>query len=72
MRRHAEGVGDHVLHLGRVLGRDMQRDLVGLAGERERDLALEIEMVLPADDEPPGDPPRRGGERRLRLAPAQR
>ena len=46
---HAEDVGDHVLHLGRVLGRGVDGDVVVLAGDGEGDHALEVEVVLAAD-----------------------
>ena len=49
VRRNAEDVGDHVLHLGRVLGRGIDGDVVVLAGDGEGDHALEVEMVLAAD-----------------------
>ena len=40
--------GDDVLHLARMLGRGMDQHVV-LARNGERDLAFEIEMLLPAD-----------------------
>ena len=49
VRRDAEDVGDHVLHLGRVLGRGIDGDVIVLAGDGEGDHALEIEVVLAAD-----------------------
>ena len=64
VRRHAEDVGDHVLHLGRVLGRGIDRDVVVLAGDREGDHALEVEVVLAADALHALQPVRRGRHRR--------
>ena len=46
---HAQHDRDHVLDLARVLGRGVDRDLVVLARDRQRDLALEVEVVLAAD-----------------------
>ena len=46
---HAQHDRHHVLDLARVLGRGVDRDLVVLARDRQRDLALEVEMVLAAD-----------------------
>ena len=51
----AEHMGDDVLHLGRVLGRGMDEHVAVLAGDGERDLAFEVEMLLPADAELAGD-----------------
>ena len=42
-------LGDDVLHLARVLGRGVDEHVAVLARDGERDLALEIEMLLPAD-----------------------
>ena len=44
-----EHVGDEVLHLARMLGRGMDQHVAVLAGDGERHLAFEIEMLLPAD-----------------------
>ena len=46
-----ERVRHHVLHFGRVLGRHEDRHLFVLARDRHCDLPLEVEVVLPADDE---------------------
>ena len=46
---NAEDPRDDMLHLGRVLRRGVHEHLGALAGDRERGLALEIEMLLPAD-----------------------
>ena len=59
-----EDVGDDVLQLARMLGRGMHGHLV-LAGNGERHLAFEIEVLLSAHPEGARDPPRarrqRGG-----------
>ena len=49
--RDAEHAGDDMLHLGRMLRRGIDVDVAVLARDGERDLALEIEMLLPADAE---------------------
>ena len=49
MRRHAQRMRDHVLHLARVLRRGIDGDVLVLAGHRHGDLAFEVEMVLAAD-----------------------
>ena len=49
--RDAEHAGDDMLHLGRMLRRGIDVDVAVLARDREGDLALEIEMLLPADAE---------------------
>ena len=46
---HGEDPRDDVLHLGRVLRRGVHEHLGALAGDRERGLTLEVEMLLPAD-----------------------
>ena len=55
---HAQHDRHHVLDLARVLGRGVDRDLVVLARDRQRDLALEVEVVLAADLDPALDPVR--------------
>ncbi len=45
----SQRMADHVLHLARVLRRGPDGDLVVLAGNGERDVAFEIEMLLAAD-----------------------
>ena len=59
---HAQHLGDIVLHLGGMLGRGPDMDVAVLARRGERDLAFEIEMVLAADDQPPFQDMRRGGD----------
>ena len=71
VRGDAQHLGDHVLDLGRVLGRGIDRDLVVLARDGERDLAFEVEMLLPADVHPAGEPARCGGDRGPGVAAAQ-
>ncbi len=68
---HAQHDRHHVLDLARVLGRAVDRDLVVLAGDRHRDLALEIEMVLAADRHLAGEAPRRLGDRLGSIAALQ-
>ncbi len=51
-----------------MLGRGMDGDLVRLARHGERDLALQIEMILAADPDPPGQALRRGRDRAERIA----
>ena len=79
--RDSEDAGDDVLRLGRVLRRGVHRHLVPFAGKGERRLALEIEMLLPADRELAiqpmrapcrSRPPRRRARRRSRPEPARR
>ena len=67
--RDVEHVGDEVLHLARMLGRGMDEHVAVLARNGERDLAFEIEMLLPADAQRAGDAVRRGGERVRRGRP---
>ncbi len=69
--RHPQRVRDHVLHLGRVLGRGEDRHLVILAGNRQRDLAFQIEVVLPADFHATRDHARGGRHRLFGFATAQ-
>ena len=52
-------VRHEVLHLGRVLGGGMDGDVAILARDGERDLAFEIEVLLPADAEALRDAVRR-------------
>ena len=65
---HAEHAGHDMLRLGRVLGRDIHVHLDAFAGHGERGLALEIEMLLPADAELPFEAVRRGAQRALDVA----
>jgi hypothetical protein len=57
----AEYMGDDLLQFARMLGRGENIDVV-LARNRERDLAFEIEVLLPANVEHAVDPPGCGGE----------
>jgi hypothetical protein len=53
--RHAQHAGDHVLDLAGMLGRGMDEDVVALAGNRQRRLPFEVEVLLPAErGRPPG------------------
>ena len=61
--RYSEDAGDDVLRLGRILRRSVHRHLVAFAGKGERRLALEIEMLLPADRELALKPMRRLADR---------
>ena len=51
VRVHVQRVRDEMLHLARVLRRAVHVHAVVLGGHRVRDLALEIELLLPADVE---------------------
>ena len=64
----AQQPGADMLDLGRMLGRGMDGDVAVLTGQREGDLALEVKMLLSADAEFGGEPMRRAGQRRLRIA----
>ena len=68
---HAEHAGHDMLRLGRVLGRDIHVHLDAFARHRERGLALEIEMLLPADAELPFEAVRRGAQRALDVAASE-
>ena len=57
-----------VLHLARMLGRGMDQHIIVLAGNGERHLAFEIEMLLPADAERAGEAARACRERRGGIA----
>ena len=48
IERNAEQMPDRVLDLGRMLGRREDVEVAAVARNRERDLAFEIEMILPA------------------------
>ena len=61
-------IGDEMLDLARMLGRAEDVEPALLAGRGERGLALEIEMLLPADLERAGQAVRRGGERGIGVA----
>ena len=52
----AEDMGDDVLHLARVLGRGMHEHVAVLAGDGQRHLALQVEMLLAAEAELAGHP----------------
>ena len=76
-RRHAVKVAPEqpradMLHLGRMLGRGMDRDVAVLAWQREGDLAFEIEMLLPADAELGFEPMRCTCQRRIGIAAQHR
>jgi hypothetical protein len=45
---HTERSGDEVLHLGRMLRRRMHEHRAALAGNSERHLAFQVEVLLPA------------------------
>jgi hypothetical protein len=48
VERQSQQMRDAVLHLGRMLGRAQHMHVAGLARRRQRDLPLEIEMILAA------------------------
>ena len=66
-----EHLRDDVLQLARVLGRGVDQHVV-LAGNGERHLAFEIEVLLPADMEGAGEPARARRERRRAVALGER
>ncbi len=68
VHRLADGFGDLVLDLGRVLGRGMDNHIAVVLREDEGGLAFEIEMLLPANFEPPLKAVRRSLERGLEIA----
>ena len=49
--RHAQHLGDDVLHLGWMLGRGNDGHRRAFLWQRHGDLAFEVEMFLPADKE---------------------
>ena len=49
LRAYAQGLRDDLLHLGRVLGRAVDQHPAVLLRQRDRDLSLQIEMILAAD-----------------------
>ena len=71
MARHAERMGDQVLCFARPLCRAIDDHLVVLAGDRQRDLALEIEMVLAAEPHAVLDAPGCRRDRRGRITALQ-
>ena len=58
----AQHAGDDMLPLRRVLGRGHHGDVPGLAGRRQRHLAFQVEMLLPAGAEFSREAARRGGD----------
>ncbi len=72
---HGVGYAQHarrdVLHLGRILRGGDDRQLPLLAGDRERDLAFEVEVLLPTDRKLPFEAVRRGCQRSFRVAAAE-
>ena len=68
VHRQAGRRGHLVLDLGRVLRRTLHRHPV-LGRQRQRDLAFEVEMLLPADVDPPLDDMRGAGDGAVRVAP---
>jgi hypothetical protein len=81
---HAAGLAGHVgirdvehprhdvLHLARVLGRGIDVEVAVLARDRERDLALEVEVLLAADAKRAAEPVRRRRDRARRVAASER
>ena len=68
VERQTEQMRDPVLNFGRMLGRAPDLHVASVAGGRERNLSLEIEMVLAATAQFAGEPVGRGRERGLDLA----
>ncbi len=69
---HAERGRDLVLDLGRVLRRAVDGDLVAFAGDGDRNLAFEVEVLLAADLDAPRYAMRRGGDGGIGIAVRQR
>ena len=67
--RQAEHARDDVLDLGRILRRAMHGHLARFAGDGERGLPLEIEMLLAADAEDALEPMRGVGDGALESSP---
>ena len=65
-------MGNHMLHLARMLGGRDHPDLVVLPRQGERDVALQVEVVLPADPQRALQAARRGVERGLDVASRER
>ena len=68
MVRQFQGPSDQMLHLRRVLGGGIDQHIAVLPRNRHGDLAFEIEMLLPADIDPPRQPVRRPSQRRGGIA----
>src|SRR2546430_15343128 len=64
VRAHTERVCDDVLHFRGVLGRAVEQHRPVFLGDGDRDLPLEIEMVLSADDHGSLEAMWSGGEHR--------
>ena len=60
--RHVEHVRHQMLHLARVLCGGVDQHIAVLARDGERHLPFQIEMLLPADVDAPGQAQRRAGE----------
>ena len=69
MHSDAERLGDDVLRLGRPLRGRMDDHLTVLAGNGQRCLGLEVEVLLPEAVKHAGEPVRRGGDRGGGIAP---
>ena len=72
VRVHAQRVRDQELHFARVLRRAVHQHAAILPGHRERHLALEIEVVLPAAAKRAAQPMRRGAYRARRISARHR
>ena len=68
VERNAEHMRDAVLNLGRMLGGREDMDIAAFARGRKRDLAFEIEVILPATAEFAREPMRRRCERSGNIA----
>ena len=66
--RNAEHMRNHVLHLARMLGRGMNRDVIVFARYGKSDLAFEVEMLLTADMHRALEAPRSRTKRRADIA----
>jgi len=61
--RQCKNAGDDMLHFARMLGRGIDQHRAILAGQRKRDLAFQIKMLLAADADASFAPQRRCGDR---------
>src|SRR5262249_14164948 len=67
VRMNAEGTRDHVLPFARMLRRDVRMNAAAFAGDSERDLSFEVEMILPAVRRTAAQTMRRVRERSRRI-----
>jgi len=70
MHRQAQGMGDLVLDLARMLSGAVHHHVAAFLRQRQRGLALEVEMLLSAHFQPAGQGQRRGLQPGLDIAEA--